>query len=256
MVQALSGNELQEYIQITSLGLFCLNVSDFFLACMSVIRIRSPPSKTRNLVNFEFLEVIMKEKSYDELNKYDFIIKYYLKFLINSKIEDFIEITQNEYEDLESKLEKEPDSNIKIFKTYTVGFYKSPECYVEQVVDKDVFECLQTSQIYEKNKVKHERDRYLTNCNEDNDVDIIPDKENLEKTILDKVSYEELLEFAKSIFAEKQYDRFYKHLVLEIPFTVIASLEDVTIPAVWESIDRAIETFKSNYEKYNKNKKN
>ena len=200
----------------------------------------------------------MKEdiKSYDELNKYDFIVKYYLKFLINSKIEDFIEITKAEYENLEEKLERESDSNIKIFKTYTVGFYKNPECYVEQVVDKDVFECLQTSQIYEKNKAKHERDRYLTNCNEDNDVDTIADKENQEKTILDKISYEELLEFAKSIFAEKQYDRFYKHLILEIPITVIASLEDVSIPAVWESIDRAIETFKNNYEKRNKSKKN
>lgn len=256
MIQTLSGNKEILYISITSLGLFCLNVSDFFVICKFIIRNKSPPLNTYFSTKFKFLEVIMIEKSYDELNKYDFIIKYYLKFLIDSKIEDFIEITQEEYEDLEDKLKETPDSNVKIFKTYTVGFYKNPECYVEQVVDKDVFECLQTSQIYEKNKAKHERDRYLTNCNEDNDVDTIPDKENLEKTILDKISYEELLEFIKSIFAEKQYDRFYKHLVLKIPITVIASLEDVSIPAVWESIDRAIETFKSNYEEYKKNKKN
>lgn len=256
MVQSLSGNNFIYKARITFIGLFCLIESVFFIDCISIVRNKSPPQKTYFSTILSFLEVIMIEKDYDELNKYDFIVKYYLKFLIDSKIEDFIEITQEEYENLENKLKEIPDSNIKIFKTYAVGFYKNPECYVEQVVDKEVFDCLQKSQIYEKNKTKHERDRYLTNYNLENDMDALPDKQNMEKTILDKISYEELLDFARTIFFEKQYDRFYKHLVLEIPITVIASLDDVSIPSAWESIERAIETFKKNYKKDNKNKKN
>lgn len=195
----------------------------------------------------------MIEKNYDELNKYDFIVKYYIKFMMNKNVEDCIEITSEEYENLENKLKKMPDSNIKIFKTYLVGFYTNPECYIEQVVDKDVFDCLQKSQIYEKNKAKHERDRYLTNYNSTNDIDAIPDKESFEKKIIDKISYQELLDFARTIFFEKQYDRFYKHLILEIPITLIAKSDNAAITSVWESITRAIETFKKNY---NNNEKN
>lgn len=195
----------------------------------------------------------MIEKNYDELNKYDFIVKYYIKFMMNKNVEDCVEITSEEYESLESKLKKMPDSNIKIFKTYLVGFYTNPECYIEQVVDKDVFDCLQKSQIYEKNKTKHERDRYLTNYNSTNDIDAIPDKESLEKKIIDKISYQELLDFARTIFFEKQYERFYKHLILEIPITLIAKSDNAAITSVWESITRAIETLKKNY---NNNEKN
>ena len=41
---------------------------------------------------------------------------------------------------------------IKVFATYTVGFFKNPETYVLQAVNKDVYYCLLNSQNYESNK--------------------------------------------------------------------------------------------------------
>ena len=195
----------------------------------------------------------MIEKSYDELNKYDFSIKYYLKFSINDNLDDCIEITEEEYMNLKDKINKKRNPNIDVEKNYIVGFYKNPECYVEQVVDKDVYDCLQKSQKYEKNKAKHERDRYLTMSNKQNDMDIIASKENVEKKVLDKMSYEELLDLAESVFYEKQFKRFYDHIILEIPITVIATNDDVSIPSAWESIDRAITTLKKILDENKKN---
>lgn len=62
MIQSLSGNNLIEYIKITYLGLFCLNVSDFFVVNLSIIRNKSPPLYNRNFKKIRLLEVNNERK--------------------------------------------------------------------------------------------------------------------------------------------------------------------------------------------------
>jgi len=66
MIQILSGNKEILYTAITSLGLFCLNASDFFVVCISIIRNKSPPLYNRNLKEIRLLEV-NNERKYKKL---------------------------------------------------------------------------------------------------------------------------------------------------------------------------------------------
>lgn len=62
MIQTLSGNKEILYTSITSLGLFCLNVSDFFVVCNFIIRNKSPPLYNRNFKEIRLLEVNNERK--------------------------------------------------------------------------------------------------------------------------------------------------------------------------------------------------
>ena len=62
MIQSLSGTNLIEYTKITSLGLLCLNASDFFVACNSIIRNKSPPLYNRDFKQIRLLEVNNERK--------------------------------------------------------------------------------------------------------------------------------------------------------------------------------------------------
>lgn len=66
MIQILYGNKEILYRAITSLGLFCLNASDFFVACNSIIRNKSPPLYNRNFKEIRLLEV-NNERKYKKL---------------------------------------------------------------------------------------------------------------------------------------------------------------------------------------------
>lgn len=192
-----------------------------------------------------------KEKTinYDEANKYDFYVKYYMNFAIGTKYEDCVEITKQDYDDLIKKINNTKKAMIKVFATYTVGFYKNPETYVLQAVDKDVYYCLYKSQRYEKNKRRHERERHLDRFFRQEDIDNIQSKSNLENDVLREIEEKQIRSFLKEILSEKQNDRFYKNKMQDIPLVLIAIEEGSTPDAIRDSVNKAKKQIRNNLKK-------
>lgn len=192
-----------------------------------------------------------KEKTinYDEANKYDFYVKYYMNFAIGTKYEDCVEITKQDYDDLIKKINNTKKAMIKVFATYTVGFYKNPETYVLQAVDKDVYYCLYKSQRYEKNKRRHERERHLDRFFRQEDIDNIQSKNNLENDVLREIEEKQIRAFLKETLSEKQNDRFYKNKMQDIPLVVIAIEEGSTPDAIRDSVNKAKKQIRNNLKK-------
>lgn len=192
-----------------------------------------------------------KEKiiDYDEANKYDFYVKYYMNFAIGTKYEDCVEITKQDYDDLIKKINNTKKAMIKVFATYTVGFYKNPETYVLQAVDKDVYYCLYKSQRYEKNKRRHERERHLDRFFRQEDIDNIQSKNNLENDVLREIEEKRIRAFLKETLSEKQNDRFYKNKMQDIPLVVIAIEEGSTPDAIRDSVNKAKKQIRNNLKK-------
>ena len=191
-------------------------------------------------------------KSYDEINKYDFKVHYYMHYAIGTKFEGRVEITKSEYNELIKKINNSSDAKIRAYKTYTVGFYKTPKTYVTQEVDKKVFDCLYSSQRYERNKVKHERERHLNTFFKQEDISKLISEDNVESTILNKIEDENLRVYLNSILSEIQSRRFYKNKIEELPLIVIAFEEGKDVAAVKRSVDRAVRNI---LEEHKKNKK-
>lgn len=185
-------------------------------------------------------------KNYDEINKYDFYIKYYMQFGINTKFENCVEISKKEYNDLRKKLNNAKNNTIKVFATYTVGFYKNPETYVLQAVDEEVYYCLYNSQRYEKNKQRHERQRHLDRFFKQEDINNIESKDNIENDVLMKLDEKRIKSFLKETLTEKQRKRFYKNKILEIPLVVIALQEGATPDAIRDSVNKAKKQIRKN----------
>mgnify|MGYP000128526781 FL=1 len=179
-------------------------------------------------------------KNYDETNKYDFYTKKFLQYGVGTKYEGIIELNKEQYKKINERLKDNPNTNLRLFKTYSVGFYGESGAYIIQNVDKDVFQCLFKTQRYEKNKIKHERDRHLNTFFEQKDIDKLVSKDNVEDLILNKIEDEKLREYLNSILSEKQSRRFYKNKIEEIPLLVIACEEDKNVAAVKRSVDRAV----------------
>lgn len=192
-----------------------------------------------------------KEKTidYDEANKYDFYVKYYMNFAIGTKYEDCVEITKQDYDDLIKKINNTKKSMIKVFATYTVGFYKNPETYVLQAVNKDVYYCLYKSQRYEKNKRRHERERHLDRFFRQEDIDNIQSKNNLENDVLREIEEKRIRAFLKETLSEKQNDRFYKNKMQDIPLVLIAIEEGSTPDAIRDSVNKAKKQIRNNFKK-------
>lgn len=192
-----------------------------------------------------------KEKTinYDEANKYDFYVKYYMNFAIGTKYEDCVEITKQDYDDLIKKINNTKKAMIKVFATYTVGFYKNPETYVLQAVDKDVYYCLYKSQRYEKNKRRHERERHLDRFFRQEDIDNIQSKNNLENDVLREIEEKQIRAFLKETLSEKQNNRFYKNKMQDIPLVVIAIEEGSTPDAIRDSVNKAKKQIRNNLKK-------
>lgn len=192
-----------------------------------------------------------KEKviNYDEANKYDFYVKYYMNFAIGTKYEDCVEITKQDYDDLIKKINNTKKAMIKVFATYTVGFYKNPETYVLQAVDKDVYYCLYKSQRYEKNKRRHERERHLDRFFRQEDIDNIQSKNNLENDVLREIEEKQIRAFLKETLSEKQNNRFYKNKMQDIPLVVIAIEEGSTPDAIRDSVNKAKKQIRNNLKK-------
>lgn len=188
----------------------------------------------------------MKNKNYDEANKYDFYKKYYMHYGIGTKFEDFVEISKKEYCELNKKINNFAKAMIKTFATYAVGFYKNDETYVIQSVDKDVFYCLYKSQKYEKNKRKHERERHLDCFFKQEYINDIESDCNLEDDVLSQIEEKRIKEFLKEILSEKQNDRFYKNKFENIPLVVIAVEEGSTPDAIRDSVNKAKKQIRKN----------
>lgn len=193
-----------------------------------------------------------KNETYDETNKYDFYTKRFLQYGINTQYEGFLEINKGQYNKIHEKLKCNPNADIKLFKTYSVGFYEKTGTYIIQDVDKDVFNCLFKSQRYEKNKRRHERERYLNNYFEQEDIVNLISDDNVEKQILDKMEDENLKKYLDSILSEKQSRRFYKNKIERLPLIVIALEEGKDVAAVKRSVDRAIRRILNDYKKNKK----
>ena len=191
-------------------------------------------------------------KSYDEINKYDFKVHYYMHYAIGTKFEGRVEINKSEYNELIKKINNSSNAMIRAYKTYTVGFYKTPKTYVTQEVDKKVFDCLYSSQRYERNKVKHERERHLNTFFKQEDISKLVSEDNVESTILNKMEDENLKAYLNSMLSEIQSRRFYKNKIEELPLIVIAFEEGKDVAAVKRSVDRAVRNI---LEEHKKNKK-
>ena len=190
------------------------------------------------------------KKNYDETNKYNFKVHYYMRYAIGTKFEDSIEISKEDYLDLKKKIVNSDKAMIKIYKTYTVGFYKNPSTYVIQEVDKNVYECLYNSQRYEKNKKSNESRRHLDDYFEQDDFEKIPSEDNVENEVLSKIEKEDIKDFLDSILFEKQSSRFFQNIIDDIPIVVIAFQEGADPSSVRESIERAKKTLSKKYKKF------
>lgn len=191
-----------------------------------------------------------KNKSYDAINKYNFRVHYYMHYAIGTKFEGKVEITKQEYNDLIKKLNNSSNAMIKVYKTYTVGFYKNPKTYVTQEVDKKVFDCLYSSQRYEKNKKSNENRRHIDTYFKQEDFVHIPSKDSIEDEILNKVEKEEIKKFLDSSLYEKQSNRFFQNIIDNIPIVVIALQDGAAPSSVRESIERAKKTLSKKYKKF------
>lgn len=191
----------------------------------------------------------MKEnfKNYDEINRYDFYVKYYMQFAIGTQFEDCVEITKREYIDLRKKLNNSKEAMIKVFATYTVGFFKNPETYVLQAVNKDVYYCLLKSQNYESNKRRHELERHLDRFFKQEDINNLASSDDVENTILRQFNSEEIKKRLNSILTKKQIERLYKNLILEISLVEIAKEEGTDAAAIYRCVERAIDRILKNF---------
>ena len=193
-----------------------------------------------------------KNKTYDEANKYDFYTKRFLQYGIGTEYEGFVELNKRQYKKIYERLKNNPDADLKLFKTYSVGFYEKSGTYIIQDVDKSVFQCLFETQRYEKNKIKHERERHLNTFFKQEDINNLISEDNVESAILNKIEDENLKKYLNSILSEKQSRRFYKNKIEELPLIVIAFEEGKDVAAVKRSVDRAVRKI---LEEYKKNKK-
>ena len=191
-----------------------------------------------------------KNKSYDAINKYNFRVHYYMHYAIGTKFEGKVEITKQEYNDLIKKLNNSSNAMIKVYKTYTVGFYKNPKTYVTQEVDKKVFDCLYSSQRYEKNKKSNENRRHIDTYFKQEDFVHIPSQDSIEDEILNKVEKEEIKKFLDSSLYEKQSNRFFQNIIDNVPIVVIALQDGAAPSSVRESIERAKKTLSKKYKKF------
>lgn len=189
-------------------------------------------------------------KNYDEINRYDFYVKYYMQFAIGTKFEDCIEITKREYIDLRKKINNSKEAMIKVFATYTVGFFKSQETYVLQAVNKDVYYCLLKSQNYESNKRRHELERHLDRFFMQEDINKIASSDNVENIVLEEFDREEIKKRLNSILTKKQIERLYKNLILEISLVEIAKEEGTDAAAIYRCIERAIDRITKNLKNF------
>lgn len=191
-----------------------------------------------------------KNKSYDAINKYHFKVHYYMHYAIGTKFEGKVEITKQEYNDLIKKLNNSSNAMIKVYKTYTVGFYKNPKTYVTQEVDKKVFDCLYSSQRYEKNKKSNENRRHIDTYFKQENFVHIPSQDSIEDEILNKVEKEEIKKFLDSALYKKQSNRFFQNIIDNIPIVVIALQDGAAPSSVRESIERAKKTLSKKYKKF------
>ena len=180
-----------------------------------------------------------KTKSYDQLNNYDFIIRYFMKIGIDTDYEECIEITKKIFEELNDKGKLLQESKIEIFKKYYVGFYKDETSYVTQEVVKEVYECLKKTQDYERNKVKHERERHIDTYFNQNRIKYIPSGEDYEEIILDIINENEIKRYLDTILNKKQSRRFFKHKIKDIPLVAIANEERTDAGSISKSVIRA-----------------
>lgn len=189
-------------------------------------------------------------KSYDEINKYDFRVHYYMHYAIGTKFEGKVEITKSEYNDLIKKINNSSNAMIRVYKTYTVGFFKNPKTYVTQEVDKKVFDCLYSSQRYEKNKRINENRRHIDTYFEQENLENIASKDSLENEVIGRIEKEDIKKFLDATLFEKQSDRFFQNIIDSIPIVVIAVQEGADPSSVRESIERAKKTLSKKYKKF------
>ena len=191
-----------------------------------------------------------KNYNYDNENKYKFRIKYFMEYAIGSKYENKIEINKQEYNEMKKEIEEQKTNIIKLFKTYNVGFYNIEGNFEEQEVTKEVFECLLSSQRKEYHRKSNESRRHLDTYFEQDDLDKLPDLNNMEDMIIENLTKDDLIKIIKTILQEKPSDRFIKYVFEDLPMLVIAVKDNVSLTAIFNCIERAKKQLRKNFKKF------
>ena len=162
-----------------------------------------------------------------------------------------LKLPKREYIDLRKKLNNSKEAMIKVFATYTVGFFKNPETYVLQAVNNDVYYCLLNSQNYESNKRRHELERHLDRFFKQEDINKLASNNNIENEVLREIEEKKEYEnFLNKTLSGKQNERFYKNKFQDIPLVVIALEEGSTPDAVRDSVNKAKKQIKKKFKKF------
>ena len=170
---------------------------------------------------------------------YSFNLKYFLHIGINTKDEILVQITEEEFDMWSTRLNNSKNAMIRLELKYEVkpiGFNNTKEVPVTLKIFNYIF----TRQIYEENKIRHEKERYMIKRKNTQDIILnahskigIPNNEDIKLDLFFiKRELDKILPFP-------QNERYFKYKYENKSFQKIADEEHVSKPAVYKSIKNA-----------------
>lgn len=170
---------------------------------------------------------------------YSFNLKYFLHIGINTKDEILVQITEKEFDKWSTRLNNSKNAMIRLELKYEVkpiGFNNAKEVPVTLKIFNYIF----TRQIYEENKIRHEKERYMIKRKNTQDIILnahskigIPNNEDIKLDLFFiKRELDKILPFP-------QNERYFKYKYENKSFQKIADEEHVSKPAVYKSIKNA-----------------
>ena len=170
---------------------------------------------------------------------YSFNLKYFLHIGINTKDEILVQITEKEFDKWSTRLNNSKNAMIRLELKYEVkpiGFNNAKEVPVTLKIFNYIF----TRQIYEENKIRHEKERYMIKRKNTQDIILnahskigIPNNEDIKLDLFFiKKELDKILPFP-------QNERYFKYKYENKSFQKIADEEHVSKPAVYKSIKNA-----------------
>lgn len=170
---------------------------------------------------------------------YSFNLKYFLHIGINTKDEILVQITEKEFDKWSTRLNNSKNAMIRLELKYEVkpiGFNNAKEVPVTLKIFNYIF----TRQIYEENKIRHEKERHMIKRKNTQDIILnahskigIPNNEDIKLDLFFiKKELDKILPFP-------QNERYFKYKYENKSFQKIADEEHVSKPAVYKSIKNA-----------------
>ena len=170
---------------------------------------------------------------------YSFNLKYFLHIGINTKDEILVQITEKEFDKWSTRLNNSKNAMIRLELKYEVkpiGFNNAKEVPVTLKIFNYIF----TRQVYEENKIRHEKERHMIKRKNTQDIILnahskigIPNNEDIKLDLFFiKKELDKILPFP-------QNERYFKYKYENKSFQKIADEEHVSKPAVYKSIKNA-----------------